>query len=96
MDLRTLIAEAVGAARRDGEPATLQYVLARAFHAIWVPDTLAERLAHSAEAVRHRIKQLIDAECPAAIIVLPVPLDETGYSPPEPNRPEATTRKLRQ
>jgi class 3 adenylate cyclase/tetratricopeptide (TPR) repeat protein len=41
--------ESLAVARRIGDDDALSYVLARRAHSIWVPDTLPERLANTAE-----------------------------------------------
>jgi hypothetical protein len=43
--------EGLAVARRVGDDDALSYVLARRAHSIWVPDTLPERLANTAENV---------------------------------------------
>ena len=43
--------ESLAVARRVGDDDALSYVLARRAHSIWVPDTLTERLANTAENV---------------------------------------------
>jgi len=43
--------EGLDVARRVGDDDALSYVLARRAHSIWVPDTLSERLANTAENV---------------------------------------------
>jgi DNA-binding SARP family transcriptional activator len=48
----SLSEEAVGIARRIGDPALLGYVLDARFMAIWAPDNIRERLAIAAEMVR--------------------------------------------
>jgi hypothetical protein len=48
---RALVAQALEIARAAGDPAALGHTLTNAVHAIWVPDTLAERLRLAHELV---------------------------------------------
>ena len=58
---RALADEALDMARRIGDPAIIAGVLSRRLLTLWVPDTLAERLAETAEA-EMRASDVGDAE----------------------------------